>query len=62
MFVKCIFIEPFEYQVVAVIDNRYEVSTLGDLRGSRFCHPGHGYEADWTDTLANVSKICYYHR
>ncbi|XP_026471609.1 transferrin-like [Ctenocephalides felis] len=44
---------PFEYEVVAVVNNDARISTVQDLKGSRLCHPGHGYEADWNDILAN---------
>ena len=47
-----IVIDPFEYEIVTIVEN--SIKTLEDLRGSRLCHPGYGYEADWTDTLANV--------
>lgn len=46
--------EPFEYQVVAIVDNEANIHTAADLRGSKFCHPGKGLENHWTDILADV--------
>lgn len=45
--------EPFEYDVVAVVDNEAEINTAADLRGSRFCHPGKGMENHWNDIIAD---------
>lgn len=45
--------ELFEYQVVAVIDNRANIKSRHDLKDKKFCHPGYGYEADWTRILSN---------
>ncbi|XP_055715738.1 transferrin [Phlebotomus papatasi] len=44
---------PFEYEIVAVVDNEAGINTPHDLRGSKFCHPGHGLHNHWTDVLAN---------
>uniref|UniRef100_A0A1I8NYX9 Transferrin n=1 Tax=Stomoxys calcitrans TaxID=35570 RepID=A0A1I8NYX9_STOCA len=55
---------PFEYEVVAVVDNEADIHTIHDLKGSKFCHPGYGLENHWTEVLANyfestlVSKSC----
>ncbi|XP_037941727.1 transferrin-like, partial [Teleopsis dalmanni] len=55
---------PFEYEVVAVVDNEADINTVHDLRGSKLCHPGYGLENHWTDVLANyfestlVAKSC----
>ncbi|CAG9765049.1 unnamed protein product [Ceutorhynchus assimilis] len=45
--------DKYEYQVVAVILNDAHIRSKHDLRGKRFCHPGYGYEADWTRILSN---------
>ncbi|XP_059621354.1 transferrin [Phlebotomus argentipes] len=44
---------PFEYEIVAVVDNEAGINTPHDLRGSKFCHPGHGLHNHWTEVLAN---------
>lgn len=49
-----VFLVPFEYEVVAIVDNEADINSAQDLRGSKFCHPGHGLENHWTDILANV--------
>uniref|UniRef100_A0A1B0C8B3 Transferrin-like domain-containing protein n=1 Tax=Lutzomyia longipalpis TaxID=7200 RepID=A0A1B0C8B3_LUTLO len=45
--------EHFEYEIVAVVDNEAGINTPHDLRGSKFCHPGHGLHNHWTEVLAN---------
>lgn len=45
--------ERFQYQVVAVIDNRANIKSRHDLKGKKFCHPGYGYDSDWTTILSN---------
>lgn len=45
---------PFEYEVVAIVDNESGIHTVHDLRGTKFCHPGHALENHWTEILANV--------
>lgn len=52
----CYSSEPFQYEVVAVVANDASINSIHDLRGSRFCHPGHGLSRHWTDILANVNK------
>lgn len=47
-------LDPFQYEVVAVVANDAHINSVHDLRGSRFCHPGHGLSSHWTDILANV--------
>ncbi|XP_037914249.1 transferrin [Hermetia illucens] len=55
---------PFEYEVVAVVDNEAGIHSPHDLRGAKFCHPGHGIEPHWTEILANyfesmlLPKLC----
>ncbi|XP_023302342.2 transferrin [Lucilia cuprina] len=55
---------PFEYEVVAVVDNEADIHTVHDLRGAKLCHPGYGLKNHWTDVLANyfestmVAKSC----
>ncbi|XP_060523755.1 transferrin [Cylas formicarius] len=43
----------FEYEVVAVVGNHANIRSRHDLRNKRFCHPGYGYETDWTRILSN---------
>lgn len=47
--------------MVAVVANDAHINSVHDLRGSRFCHPGHGLSRHWTDILANVSKCLNRH-
>lgn len=47
--------DPFQYEVVAVVANDAHINSVHDLRGSRFCHPGHGLTSHWTEILANVN-------
>lgn len=49
--------QPFEYEIVAVVSNRARINSKHDLPGKRYCHPGYGYEADWTRILSNVSYL-----
>ncbi|EDW00755.1 transferrin [Drosophila grimshawi] len=55
---------PFEYEIVAVVDNDAGINSVHDLHGARLCHPGYGLGNHWTDVLANyfesalVSKSC----
>ncbi|ALC42235.1 Tsf3, partial [Drosophila busckii] len=55
---------PFEYEIVAVVNNDANIHTVHDLHGARLCHPGYGLENHWTEVLANyfeaamVSKTC----
>ncbi|KAG4072720.1 hypothetical protein HA402_001832 [Bradysia odoriphaga] len=55
---------PFEYEIVAIVDNEADINSVHDLRGSKFCHPGHGLQSHWTEVLANyfestlVSRLC----
>ncbi|XP_005185368.1 transferrin [Musca domestica] len=55
---------PFEYEVVAVVDNEAEIHSIHDLRGSKLCHPGYALGNHWTEVLANyfestmVTKSC----
>lgn len=49
------FIDPFEYEVVAIVDNEAGIYSTSDLRGSKFCHPGYGLSHHWSEILANVN-------
>ncbi|XP_055920328.1 transferrin [Eupeodes corollae] len=55
---------PFEYEVVAVVDNEADIHSVYDLRQAKLCHPGHALEHHWTEVLANyfesllVPKTC----
>lgn len=53
IYVDCL--DPFQYEVVAVVANDAHINSVHDLRGSRLCHPGHGLSRHWTDIMANVS-------
>lgn len=48
-------LDPFQYEVVAVVANDAHINSVHDLRESRLCHPGHGLNRHWTDVMANVS-------
>ncbi|XP_076253125.1 transferrin 3 isoform X1 [Rhynchophorus ferrugineus] len=43
----------FEYEVVAVVSNHANIKSKHDLKNKKYCHPGYGYEADWTRILSN---------
>ncbi|XP_050305304.1 transferrin [Anthonomus grandis grandis] len=43
----------FEIEIVAVFSNSAGIRSKHDLPGKKYCHPGYGYEADWTRILAN---------
>uniref|UniRef100_A0A182RTE1 Transferrin n=1 Tax=Anopheles funestus TaxID=62324 RepID=A0A182RTE1_ANOFN len=45
--------EHFDYEIVVVVDNEAEINTARELRGSKFCHPGHGLKNHWTGVLAD---------
>uniref|UniRef100_A0A8D8H5H6 Transferrin n=1 Tax=Culex pipiens TaxID=7175 RepID=A0A8D8H5H6_CULPI len=45
--------EFFEYQIVAVVDNEAHINTARELKGSKFCHPGHQIQNHWTEVLAD---------
>lgn len=45
--------EPFEYDVVVVVDNEANINSASDLRGSRMCHPGKGLGFNWNDIIAD---------
>ncbi|KAH8421048.1 hypothetical protein KR222_005741 [Zaprionus bogoriensis] len=55
---------PFEYEVVAVVNNDADIHTVHDLRGAKLCHPGYGLDNHWTEVLADyfestlVAKTC----
>jgi hypothetical protein len=39
--------------VVAVVQDSAGIASKHDLKGKKFCHPGYGYETDWTRILSN---------
>ncbi|KAJ8982997.1 hypothetical protein NQ317_014292, partial [Molorchus minor] len=45
--------EKYEYEVVAVVADSSSINSRYDLKGKRYCHPGYGYETDWTRILSN---------
>nr|ADO16267.1 transferrin [Culex pipiens pallens] len=45
--------EFFEYQIVAVVDKEAHIKTARELKGSKFCHPGHQIQKHWTEVLAD---------
>lgn len=45
--------DPYEYQVVAVVDIRSGIKSRHDLKGKRYCHPGYGHEYEWSTILSN---------
>lgn len=38
------------------MDNEAHINTARELKGSKFCHPGHGIQNHWTEVLADVSS------
>lgn len=36
------------------MDNEAHINTVRELKGSKFCHPGHGIQNHWTEVLADV--------
>lgn len=53
----CLFTEKYEYSVVAVVSDDSGINSKYDLQDKKLCHPGYGYESDWTSILSNVSII-----
>lgn len=55
---------PFEYEIVAVVDNEAGINSVYDLKQAKLCHPGHALENHWTEVLSNyfeallVPKTC----
>lgn len=47
-------VDPFEYELVAVVANDAHINSVNDLRGSRLCHPGYGLNTG-TNILSNVN-------
>ncbi|CAG9863748.1 unnamed protein product [Phyllotreta striolata] len=46
--------DPYDYQVVAVVDNASGIKSRHDLKNKKYCHPGYGYETDdWSKILSN---------
>lgn len=43
----------YEYKVVAVLNKKSNIKSKHDLQDKRFCHPGYGYESEWTRILSN---------
>lgn len=52
-----VILEFFEYQIVAVVDNEAHINTARELKGSKFCHPGHQIQNHWTEVLADVGNL-----
>lgn len=48
-------LDPFEYELVAVVANDARINSIHDLQGTRLCHSGHGLSSQNSDILANVS-------
>lgn len=48
--------EPFEYDVVVVVDNEANIHSAADLKSSRLCHPGKGLEDNWNDIIADYME------
>ncbi|KAJ8921781.1 hypothetical protein NQ315_008407, partial [Exocentrus adspersus] len=57
-------VNDYEYEVVAIANDRSGIKSRHDLKGKRYCHPGYGYEENWTRILANyfeasvVTPVC----
>lgn len=45
--------ENYEYEVVAIVSDESGINSVHDLKDKNFCHPGYGYETDWTNIIAN---------
>lgn len=50
---------PFEYEIVAVVNNDAGIHTVNDLHGAKLCHPGYGLDHHWTEVLANVRRCTF---
>lgn len=48
--------EPFEYDVVVVVDNEANIHSAADLKDSRLCHPGKGLDNNWNDIIADYME------
>ncbi|XP_065170841.1 transferrin [Atheta coriaria] len=45
--------ENYEYEVVAIVSDESGINSVHDLKDKNFCHPGYGYETDWTNIITN---------
>lgn len=48
-------LDPFDYELVAVVANDARIHSVNDLQGTRLCHSGHGLTSRYSNILANVS-------
>lgn len=48
--------EPFEYDVVVVVDNGANIHSAADLKSARLCHPGKGLENNWNDIISDYME------
>lgn len=49
--------DKYEYEVVAVVDKSSGIRSRHDLKEKKYCHPGYGYETDWSRIIANVILV-----
>lgn len=43
---------PFEYEVFPVVRKSSNITRISQLNGKKFCHPGYGFETEWTKVIA----------
>lgn len=48
--------EPFEYDVVVVVENGANIHSAADLKSSRLCHPGKGFDTNWNDIISDYME------
>ncbi|PNF38438.1 hypothetical protein B7P43_G04014 [Cryptotermes secundus] len=55
---------PFEFEVYPVVRKSSNITRISQLQGKKFCHPGYGYEPQWTKVISEyfearvVTPIC----
>jgi len=48
------YIAPFEYEVFPVVRKSSNITRISQLHGKKFCHPGYGFETEWTKVISQV--------
>jgi len=57
------YIAAFEYEVFPVVRKSSNITRISQLHGKKFCHPGYGFETEWTKVISQVRYwICNFHR
>lgn len=49
--------DPFQYVAVVVVRNSLNLTSVGDLRGAKLCHPGLGGKDDQSKLFAQVKNF-----